>query len=310
MGKIACAAVALAVGAAVVVGGSGVASGAGSTCRDVLTEASVNSASCSVAGARLQLRSGLSVTVPAVGGSVFAERLLADGRFESALVSHEGQGRVVVSEGEAAHAAQESLAVAASACTDPTTAYSYITSRKWTSNLYWRYNGSGGPAGAVTAIQRGFNNINTLYNDCGRVGTIPGANQAVYAGTTATAPGINSGDATCSVNDGANVVGWGYLPSGILGVTCTWWNSTRITETDQRYSTRYSWWLSSSFVGCSGRWDLEGVATHETGHSFGMGHVSEATYPLQTMSTNLNGTCQGSERTLGRGDHVGLDLRY
>jgi hypothetical protein len=55
---------------------------------------------------------------------------------------------------------------------------------------------------------------------------------------------------------------------------------------------------------------VQGVTTHERGHTFGPGHVSEQSYPNQTMSERINGTCQGSERSLGRGDAVGLNRKY
>lgn len=48
-------------------------------------------------------------------------------------------------------------------------------------------------------------------------------------------------------------------------------------------------------------WDAQGVATHERGHTFGVGHIDEQTFPYQAMSERANGPCQGSERSLRRG---------
>ena len=50
--------------------------------------------------------------------------------------------------------------------------------------------------------------------------------------------------------------------------------------------------------------------THERGHTFGLNHVAESGHGNLTMSTIINGTCQASERTLGRGDVIGLDRKY
>jgi hypothetical protein len=49
---------------------------------------------------------------------------------------------------------------------------------------------------------------------------------------------------------------------------------------------------------CEGRYDVEGVMTHERGHTFGLDHVSEDEHGRLTMSTAMNGPCQDSERTL------------
>ncbi len=59
-----------------------------------------------------------------------------------------------------------------------------------------------------------------------------------------------------------------------------------------------------------GRYDVESTMTHERGHTFGLGDVSEASHPNLTMSSKSNGPCQTSERTLGKGDAIGLNRKY
>ena len=50
--------------------------------------------------------------------------------------------------------------------------------------------------------------------------------------------------------------------------------------------------------------------THERGHTFGLNHVAETGHGNLTMSPLINGPCQINERTLGRGDVLGLDRKY
>lgn len=91
--------------------------------------------------------------------------------------------------------------------------------------------------------------------------------------------------------DGTNVVSWAKLGGTTLGVTNYTTTNTsqsvtcggnlfyRFVEVDVRFNNAFKWQTSS---GCSGGYDLQGVATHEFGHAVGLGHssVSGATmYP-------------------------------
>jgi hypothetical protein len=49
--------------------------------------------------------------------------------------------------------------------------------------------------------------------------------------------------------------------------------------------------------------------THERGHTFGLGDVSESSHANPTMSSASNGSCQISERTLGKGNAKGLNRK-
>ncbi len=164
---------------------------------------------------------------------------------------------------------------------------------------------------AETAIKRGAYNITHVYNDCGQGwgNTTYGASES-YLGNTTRRADMDTGTGNCNARDTYNVRDFGDLPSGILAQTCIWWYPliSEITETDMRFNTDYSWIILPA--SCSGRYDVEAVATHEWGHVFGQEHVSEASHGNLTMSTNINGACQQSERTLGRGDFLGLVYRY
>lgn len=105
-------------------------------------------------------------------------------------------------------------------------------------------------------------------------------------------------------------MGFGPLPSGILGLTCIRYASNGLAvEVDVRLNSRNAWYADKP-ASCSGRYSIEAVMTHEIGHAFGLGHVSETTHGNLTMSTKVNGTCQSSEATLGRGDVRALAAKY
>jgi hypothetical protein len=61
---------------------------------------------------------------------------------------------------------------------------------------------------------------------------------------------------------------------------------------------------------CGGRFDTQSSMTHERGHTFGLGEASESRHRNLTMSAETNGTCQTSERSLGRGDARGPNNKY
>ena len=103
---------------------------------------------------------------------------------------------------------------------------------------------------------------------------------------------------------------FGDLSSGDLAVTCNWGRFNVVASDIKINKLDVQWTTSLRSGSCQGMWDLEGVRTHERGHTFGLGRVPEAGHGNLTMSTNLNGTCQMSERTLGRGDVRGLGVKY
>jgi hypothetical protein len=133
-----------------------------------------------------------------------------------------------------------------------------------------------------------------------------------YLGRTGAAPGIKSvdGTITCTGTDGKNVVGFGTLPTGVLGIACAWSDgSGNAIEGDVRLSTRYAWYALDVPSGCSNRYGVQAVATHEFGHVFGLGHVSESTHPTLTMSTATR-ACTNAPYSLGLGDVRALRALY
>jgi hypothetical protein len=190
----------------------------------------------------------------------------------------------------------------------------------------WRFNASSTPgdmsaASVEDALQRAGTNVSHVQNPCG-IGDGVGA-ELHYSGRTTNSVNIPGDRFECpSSGDGRSVVGFGNLarqPDGsrALALTCRWdqhldgYTQDDIYEADTRLNKGDGVdWTVRITSSCSGRYDVEGLMTHERGHHFGMNHVREDLHPYQTMSAILEGPCQGSERSLGRGDAQGLNEKY
>ncbi|HEX2644859.1 MAG TPA: matrixin family metalloprotease [Thermoanaerobaculia bacterium] len=115
--------------------------------------------------------------------------------------------------------------------------------------------------------------------------------------------------------DGVNVVSWAKLGGTTLGLTSytTTDNSQsqvcngnliyRFQEVDVRFNNAFNWQTSS---GCSGGYDLTGVATHEFGHAVGLGHSSVG---ASTMYPTF-GACDFSKSSLDSDDKAAYSSIY
>ncbi len=197
------------------------------------------------------------------------------------------------------------------ACSDD--AYNLLPA-KWYSAWRWWFNARSTPGDvskskAETQLRAAVASITRSRNDCGMSDSVSAT--ASYQGRTTTRPNINNDG--CRARDGKNVVGWGDLPPGVLGLTCTTYEIIhngvdRSIESDVMLNKNdFAWRTSVS--GCVGRALVRSVATHEFGHVFGLNHVSESSHGRLTMSTSI-GACDDSAFTLGRGDILGLRKRY
>jgi len=148
-------------------------------------------------------------------------------------------------------------------------------------------------------LKASFSNITGARNDCGMPDNVSATHS--YLGTTSTR-------ARCGQRDLQNVIGFKSLEFGVLAVTCFWMGNGRMVEADIQINSNESWALSLN--GCVDAAMLEATMTHEAGHVFGLDHVGERRHGRLTMSSYLDGPCQNSEASLGRGDVLGLQALY
>lgn len=281
---------------------------------------------CVVRSGTIALPDGRRFAVPAAGTTVSALPVAAAGGHDVGDVSITNTGRTGVavagedgwsgspaairqvravherlSAGDTtAHpmAATTTTAAPTSSCTNRTYA---LLGYRWGTTVRWSSNPTGARAVDAAALRAAASAWTGSIKVCGR--TIASGVSNTYLGTTTQTPAV-SANGGCGTPNGANTTGWGALRSGTLATTCVWSRSGVAVEVDQRYTTAYAW---SSAATCSGaRFDLRGVATHEWGHAYGLGHTTQASgLVMKPASTQ----CDVGQRTLGLGDALGIDAR-
>lgn len=261
---------------------------------------------------------GVGTVLPDPGEGVYVHASYVTGGQEL-VVTRYRDGTVELDQvGDETEEAQTEFGAAASGpgqCADR--AYTKRDIRvNWT--LSWYYNKRSIPnelttKGAVRAIKRGGANITRVRDACGLRDRVP--HGLSFKGKTAARAGLDS-SGRCTKNDNKTVVSFGRLPEGALGVTCTHFNPNAngynsVRESDIKLNSRhFNWTTRPRASSCKRKYDVESTVTHERGHTFGLGEVSEGSHGNLTMSERSNGPCQISERSLGRGDARGLNNKY
>src|SRR5699024_1385306 len=127
-------------------------------------------------------------------------------------------------------------------------------------------------------------------------------------GVTTDRANMKTNTDTCDKRDKKNIIDFGKL-GNYLGLSCSWRNilTDLAWESDIRLSSKHKWFWGTQ--GCTNQYDIRGVLVHEFGHFLGMGHVKEVQAGDLVMSTQSS-PCDKAQRTLGRGDLLGIAARY
>lgn len=258
---------------------------------------------------------GVGSIVPDPGEGVHVEGIGPAGVQELGIERHRDGTLELMSVGDESGGTWKPSAVAGPApCSDRAFA---DQDTRLESDLPWYFKRSSTP-GEVTrddaekAIRRAGTNVISARNECGLEDNVPVG--LPYQGNTDSAADMDA-DGICTGNDGMSEVSFGWLPDPRLAQECKSYvingsGYDRVRTSDIKINKRnFEWTTRPEARSCRGSHDLQGVMTHERGHTFGLGHVSEKDHGKLTMSPNI-GPCQQSERTLGRGDVLGLNGKY
>jgi hypothetical protein len=189
----------------------------------------------------------------------------------------------------------------------------------WHQTVNWYFHSSTTPAylsvnSTESSLRDAVINITHENNNCGWSDNVSASSN--YAGRTSNPVQVNSNNTCDSSGDGSSVIGFGPLSSGWLGATCNWNasinGSLERVESDTRLLADPSQkWTNGS---CSGQFSVafyvEGITTHEKGHTWNVTEFPAGHMP-QTMG-GANGQCPGPDdkETLGSADMISLEANY
>lgn len=263
----------------------------------------------------------VSIAVPQVPGVVTVVLDMVHEQDLEVAVSNPGAGNIYVTDLSTGseRSGGGSPTDATRACDSPGSCASdayRLDGFRWNKPLRWWWNTKYMPAGAgltrevvENALWSAANGIAIARNGCNRADHVSAEHQ--YLGRVSLAEYLD-GEAACQQVDGKNVVSFASLPEDTLGLSCTYSEpgpDNIADETDIFLRSAERWHSVGSGYACDDAYNIEAIATHEFGHSFGLGHVSECHHPELTMSTRT-AKCDSSERTLGWGDLRGLEALY
>ncbi len=302
------------------------------TIKAITMSAPVDGTKCGLVG-RTVVKGALALEVPPPGHAISAAGVGVEGETELAI-STSLEGIVSVEDSSGSETASftgggnsaapcDELGIAG--CLDPCVDTNYHANDRGArvkTAQPWFFKGGSTPTGgtssltvdkALTHIKAGTQAIVKGSNDCGL--TDPVAQTSPYKGRTRRSTGITilDGSIACAF-DGKNVVDFGALPPGYLGLACSYASTIGgpwyINEADIRLQKGAPWTTAPDVSGCFNRYDLQGVMAHERGHAFGLNHTDEETAHIPQTMYPSSGPCSSYARTLGKGDHAGLKALY
>ena len=271
-------------------------------------------------GERVIRDNGIGTVLPAPGQSIYVEALTTTGSQSLEVTRYEDGTLELEHVGDETQVAQREPEFGVEGGPPPCADDHYNNlDRKVYADLKWYFNprtipGELSRKGAKRAVQRGTANITGVHDSCGMPDRVP--YRMLYQGSTRATAQLGTGG-NCSCNDKDTVVSFGTLPDRAIAVTCTVTtpeggpNNDRVKWSDIMLNKAdFNWTTRPQARSCRRKYDVESTITHERGHTFGLEHVSESDHGSLTMSDRSNGTCQSSERSLGRGDARGLNNKY
>lgn len=259
---------------------------------------------------------GLVAVAPEPGESMHVSAIFVDGSSREMVIDTEEDGTVNVFDGSPTEVGPvdevgpvvEAAGGAPRACRDGFwVGFVY----RWNHTYRWQFNAGSTPralseSNVEDTIVRGTRNIVTSHNDCGFADRV-GATQD-YTGRTSRHADV-SATTGCTSQDGVSVTDFGDLPASVLALTCTRFSGTRAIESDMRFNKEDHRWFVNRPAGCTSRYSIEAVTTHERGHTFGLADLSVENHGNLTMAGQMN-PCVEKASTLGKGDVLGLRNKY
>jgi hypothetical protein len=265
---------------------------------------------------------GFGVLIPEPGATASLSVLRVSGALpiDEVILHRDLSGHLAVKQGRVFHGSQTAKSEMGSAAQIGSSAnalssvlgcansadYSYLFS-SWTSGYKWWYRSTGSPSTAAQArIQAGIQAMSAGLNRCGTT-ILNNSSMSYMGGSSYTLTNDSNGGCLGGGDITHSEAGWGVLPNLTLATTCTIGVGISI-DADIMFNTAYSWFTGASTTGCSGAvYDLQGIATHEGGHAFGLAHVQPSTYQVMKPQS---GFCETSQRQLGLGDATGMHALY
>jgi len=156
-------------------------------------------------------------------------------------------------------------------------------------------------------------NANTVPSGLSNVAAVLDSSFDAWSGAS-NAPDIDvviGGTVTKATANHSYDLMWGRAGGSSIAVTYTWRWSNGEVESDTVFNNRLPWFIAGAegdgCVESQAKYDVANIATHEFGHTYGLGHAAggrwETMYPYGFTGETL-------KRSLGSGDIAGVRALY